>query len=292
MLWSRKRNDKEFRLPPRPVGRRGNSIGVVAIFKDEAEYLQEWILFHQSAGFDRFYLYDNGSTDSSVEIAKAMLSSASVVIPWATFVRDFHRQNLAYAHAIANFGHECAWMAFIDIDEFLFPMSTPDIGSALSGFEDLPGVSVPWHMYGFSFHNTRPPGGVVENFLYRAEFPPTKKRASLLLKYKTIANPQRMTCVHTHTPSFDATGDMFFNETRQCVSSTERANPAYAISKMFRLNHYFTKDRESFEKKIIKGTVSVTSQEQYRNRLITIANCIEEKLVFDDLARRRFNYPG
>ncbi len=29
-------------------------------------------------------------------------------------------QTLAYAHAIMNFGADWRWMAFVDIDEFLF----------------------------------------------------------------------------------------------------------------------------------------------------------------------------
>src|SRR5947209_4668609 len=40
------------------------SLAICAIFKDEAPYLAEWVTFHRLMGVDRFYLYDNRSTDS------------------------------------------------------------------------------------------------------------------------------------------------------------------------------------------------------------------------------------
>ena len=38
-------------------------LSVGAIFRDEADYLQEWIEFHRLVGVERFFLYDNGSVD-------------------------------------------------------------------------------------------------------------------------------------------------------------------------------------------------------------------------------------
>jgi hypothetical protein len=38
-------------------------LGAFAIFKDEASYLPEWFEFHRLVGVERFFLYDNGSSD-------------------------------------------------------------------------------------------------------------------------------------------------------------------------------------------------------------------------------------
>lgn len=37
------------------------------IFKDEAPYLEEWIEYHRLVGVDRFYLYDNNSSDDYMD---------------------------------------------------------------------------------------------------------------------------------------------------------------------------------------------------------------------------------
>src|SRR3954453_4443413 len=49
---------------PRPLGTRPPiGLAVCAIFRDQARYLAEWVSFHRIQGVERFYLYDNRSTD-------------------------------------------------------------------------------------------------------------------------------------------------------------------------------------------------------------------------------------
>ena len=43
-------------------------LSVVAIIRDEAIYMQEWLDYHILAGVDKFYIYDNGSKDNISEI--------------------------------------------------------------------------------------------------------------------------------------------------------------------------------------------------------------------------------
>ena len=43
-------------------------LSVVAIMKNEGPYLREWIEYHKLVGVEKFYLYNNGSTDDTVEI--------------------------------------------------------------------------------------------------------------------------------------------------------------------------------------------------------------------------------
>src|SRR5262249_58542936 len=47
-----------------PLGTRPPiGLAVCAIFRDEARYLAEWVSFHRVQGVERFYLYDNRSSD-------------------------------------------------------------------------------------------------------------------------------------------------------------------------------------------------------------------------------------
>src|SRR5919108_3802620 len=43
-------------------------LAACAIYRDEAPYLSEWIEFHRLVGFERFYLYDNLSSDHHREV--------------------------------------------------------------------------------------------------------------------------------------------------------------------------------------------------------------------------------
>ena len=58
-------------------------------------------------------------------------------MPWAQSLRDgrsgaeIHNQVLAFSHALANYGAEFRWMAFVDVDEFIVPKADASIEAAL-----------------------------------------------------------------------------------------------------------------------------------------------------------------
>lgn len=55
-----------------PQGYNQTLIGCI-LFKNEARYLKEWLVYHQLAGFDHMYMYDHQSTDNSVEVFYILL---------------------------------------------------------------------------------------------------------------------------------------------------------------------------------------------------------------------------
>src|SRR6056297_2188452 len=99
-------------------------ISICAIIKDEGPYLTEWLEFHRLVGIDRFYLYDNGSSDNTPEILQPYIKAGIVhLIPWPKFIDKSNPQYLAYAHAAALTSNRTFWLAYIDLDEFLFPVT-------------------------------------------------------------------------------------------------------------------------------------------------------------------------
>ncbi|WHI50417.1 glycosyltransferase family 2 protein [Microbulbifer sp. MLAF003] len=46
--------------------------GIAAIFKNEYEYILEWIVYHQLIGVDAFYIADNVSDDGSSQLLEAL----------------------------------------------------------------------------------------------------------------------------------------------------------------------------------------------------------------------------
>ena len=69
-----------------PAPARKGYLALVAIVKNEASYLDEWIEFHRLVGVEHIYLYDNGSTDQTREVVAPYISQGFVTLMrWASF---------------------------------------------------------------------------------------------------------------------------------------------------------------------------------------------------------------
>jgi hypothetical protein len=278
----RKRQKPAVRLPPRPIFEPTHYLSVVAIVKNEGPYLREWIEFQRLMGAARVYLYDNGSTDESAEVLAPFVAEGfATVIPWATFDEQASPQRQAYAHALCNFGPDFRWMAFIDLDEFLFPVKAPDLVSVLRAYEDYANICVPWFIFGFSGHDTPPPGLVIENYTERAPFPPDLPRAKLL-NWKSIVHPAEVASVE-NPHMFELTSDDIgaIDENRQAVANDiVGAPPPGAV---LRINHYITRSRQEFELKLEDRT---PFRSRPARKLRVIADVIEAQTVHDDTILR------
>ena len=54
------------------------SLGVTAIIRNEALYLEEWLDYHIVAGVDIFYLFDDDSSDNTVDVLKPYIDEGIV----------------------------------------------------------------------------------------------------------------------------------------------------------------------------------------------------------------------
>ena len=101
----------------------------------------------------------------------------------------------AYAHCVQTARASCEWVAFIDIDEFLFSPKAVDIRPILRQHRDLPGLVV-WEAYfGSGGHSQRPLEPVTLAYRQRA---PLSQRTTV----KTIANPRFVYKVGVHEFKF------------------------------------------------------------------------------------------
>jgi hypothetical protein len=124
------------------------NVSICAFFKDEADYLKEWIEFHRIVGVDHFYLYNNKSNDNYLDILNKYIRDEIVtLVQWP----EPQSQMKAYQNFFDKYKDETKWVGFIDLDEFVIPNSTNDIYSFLKPFEkNRSSVVINWKMMGSS----------------------------------------------------------------------------------------------------------------------------------------------
>jgi len=276
-----------IRAPTPDPSRHG--VAITAIVRDEAEHIGEWARFHLAAGVRYFVIYDDASRDGTKQVLRATLPADRLtIIPWAQRLsdirlgREIHNQLLAYAHAAGNFGGAFRWMGFIDIDEFLVPVGADTLEAALAPLGDVPNLSLPWHMFGFSGHDTSPAGGVVANYLMRARDP--MGDAPGLRAFKMLVDPSRLTSVRIHAMQTDG-DERTWNAAGEQATFATRNQADFYSTQAVQLNHYYTRSREELESKIARGPNLLAKGREYRRKVMRTVASIEQDQVEDTRAR-------
>lgn len=242
-------------VPPAPSTQR-SGLAVVAIVRDESLTVADWIAFHRRAGVRRFILYDNGSTDGTTRAALDAGQGDVTVVPWrlpARIVRPnvrLHQQELAYAHAICNFGGDVRWMALIDLDEYLFPNSADTLEAALEPLSNFTNVSLPWSMFG-----VRSGAAGLEEPLWACTLRARVPRG-ILLNFKCIVDPCDVVRVSVHKFWTATMGPDSVNAAGVRAHYKRRGTPAFLATEAIRLNHYCPVTEEDVSSKLNKGAVS------------------------------------
>ena len=129
-------------------------LSVCSIFKDEAPYLKEWIEYNKLIGVQHFRLYNNESTDNYLEVLGPYIISGEVVVidwPGGQGNWPFAVQAPAILDAVSQLNGISKWLAIIDIDEFILPMTSPDLVTFLKDYESFAAVVINWLHYGTSW---------------------------------------------------------------------------------------------------------------------------------------------
>lgn len=247
---------------------------VVCMFQDEAPYLREWLEFQKVVGVDHVYMYDNNSDDSFRKVLDSYQKDNFVtLVPWSFpyLIRNINiqAQRLAFLHSISTFGHIWRWMAFIDIDEFLFPAAKDNLVDVLKDYEDLPSLVAFWSMFGHSGHLTRPEGLTIENYT---------TRAVALGKPKSIVNPRAVKSISgAHLFDFEMGKRTGYDENRRLVYEQKFDNHKKA-NNIIRLNHYYTRSKTEFDAKVAKRQ-EINSLKA--RKVIKRAENLEKETIYD-----------
>lgn len=221
---------------------------VCAVFQNEGPYLKEWIEFHKLVGAQRFYLYNNLSTDNFEEILTPYIESGDVVlIDWPYKQKPGDRswmpiQWRAHTDCVKQARKDkVRWIAFMDLDEYLFPVEGELMIDTLSKFErkGIGGIAVNWQLYGTSFVKNLPKDQLmIEVLRYKARRTYHENSQS-----KAVVRPKYTTsCRDSHT--------MHYVKGYRCITEkgervTGLRTPSVSVKKL-RINHYWTRDENYF----------------------------------------------
>ncbi len=149
------------------------TLSICAIFKNEANYLKEWIEYHKMVGVDHFYLFNNGSIDRSVEVLTPYVKEGSVTLiywpnrlplhladnagMWATCTQLPAYENASKYLAI----NETQWLVDLEIDEFIVPVGCGSIVEVLELYQESVGVELSSNFFCASRQNRLPKRSLV-----------------------------------------------------------------------------------------------------------------------------------
>ncbi|MEX0595295.1 MAG: glycosyltransferase family 92 protein, partial [Candidatus Paceibacterota bacterium] len=152
-----------------------HNLAICAIFRNDAPYLKEWIEFHRLVGVEHFFLYNHMSEDNYKEVLQPYVEEGIVdIVEWPYPISStlpwWRIQTGAYNNAILKNKKTVKWAAFIDTDEFLFPVEKDNLLDFLNDFETFGGVCANWQMFGTS-NIAKIPKGIllIESLLYKAD---------------------------------------------------------------------------------------------------------------------------
>lgn len=276
----KRKMSKEQEALPKKYG-----VSLCLIFFNEANYLKEWIEYHRIVGVDHFYLYDNLSTDNSMEILQPYIEEGVVeVIEWP----DRPGQMTAYIDCARRHKEESDWIGFIDTDEFIVPVKNDNIKDFLAGFRDRGSVLINWKYFGYDGHISRN----IKN-LVTEDFTQTTKKYSQLGKcfwntryaYRDD-NPENMWQIHW---LYTVSPDGRLNPLVNCFD--EVCNEKYQFAKKeefpIQINHYMNKSYEEYCERKKHGS-AMTADGSYRN----INQFYQDESLMNSYEKFIFKYLG
>ena len=208
-------------------------IAACLCFKDSAQYLDEWLRFHRVQGFGRFYLYDNESSDDWERVVAPWIEKGLVV------TKKFPGrgvQGAIYDDCLGVARGEADWLAFLDDDEFLFPVGEESLEGVLGRFADTAGIAVNWMLYGSSGYDAYQAGWVTGRFVNR--------HPGVDPHVKCIVRPERIVRSRIIGHAFE-TASPFSIVDEKGVPTSEPFS-ASPTANVLRINHYLVKSWEEW----------------------------------------------
>lgn len=230
-----------------------DQIAIIAMVRNEADYLDEWINYHKLLGVSKFYIFDNESTDKTRQILQPFIESGVVVYEYLSDKKieklksvygEEVKSHVAHWLAIEKCRTNTKWVAIIDDDEFIVPKRDKNLPEFLSRFDaDVSQIILGWTVFGSNGHIKKPDGLVIENYTMRGQ---GQNGMDSLNNFKSIVNPRAMVmdCNHYHRvigKTVDASG-----RSENIWENTQKIMPTDICT----INHYIVRSYAEYKRKM------------------------------------------
>jgi hypothetical protein len=223
-------------------------LSLVAIFRDEARFLKEWIEFYRMIGVEHFYLYNHLGTDNYQEVLQPYIDQGIVelynITEEPTNEKGWYKiQTGAYSDIVKASADKTEWLMMIDTDEFLFPVKEKSLANALKAYDQYAALSVNWKMFGSGGVQRIPDNKLlIETLLYKQD------PQIVDLHVKTIVKPRYVRDdVINLNPHYPILKPGYYQITENFGYFSGPFAPEESRN-IFRINHYWARDLEFFYK--------------------------------------------
>lgn len=227
------------------------TMAIMAIFKNEQDYMEEWIEYHLKQGFDHLFLYCNDPEFQKYPFLKNNKYSKYVtVIDWVNKVNQGNNtiQRQAYQHCTKTYGPMCQFLMMLDFDEFVHPTKNfktvkEYIMSLSNQWDKIASFKIQRFDFGSNGHMTKPNMPVTQAYT---------KHEKICSTYKTLANTDFVNLsanfYGVHDFPYNNKKGKFFNE---YLNYKEKGYPIGCKKEHINeiplvINHYYTKSFEEY----------------------------------------------
>lgn len=168
------------------------SVGIIALFKDEAAWMHEWLLHHVEEGVTQIVLLDGGSSDNGPQLAKDFASARPQIDVKLFAAREPHEQEKHYGRHLHRMRTD--WVLVIDLDELVYArgrhLTIPHFLASLPRHVEQ--VALPWKVFGSNGHVLHPRSSLIQSFTRRHDISSNRWRGGSI-EYKSLF---RMRAIH------------------------------------------------------------------------------------------------
>ncbi|MBD8496253.1 glycosyltransferase family 92 protein [Pseudomonas syringae] len=239
------------------------SLAIGSIFKNEAPYIVEWLAYHRVMGVEKFFIADNVSNDATTLILQGLNKLGLLTHIYFPTEGGAPPQLPAYRQIMEKYGSEAEWFAFIDADEFIFPIQHSKkinevISSIVQGSENAGALALNWASYGSNHHKNYDAKPVVERFQTRGF-----KDFEVNKHYKTLVKSEAYLSTGENPHFFQLKEGYHYIDSKGDLLQEDKQGRKGISNEVcwdnIRLNHYIIKSYEEFVAKRNRGRATVAT---------------------------------
>jgi len=238
------------------------TLAIAAIFRNEKDYILEWIAWHQAQGIHKFIIYDNDSDDGTTQLLQQL--EKLNIIDLYHIERQENAQIKAYQKILTAYKNSIEIIAFIDADEFIVPNDSKTASTHIAQLfknKKIGAIGINWKIFGTNNHQKQPEGSVIQN--YPLAGTDTNKRNHFI---KSIYRPKAVQKIFAHRAKLNNQFEYINTQGNPLIFSSLKSLPkptkdnqtsgvsSQIMKNNLRIHHYALKSVEEFtNKKKYKG---------------------------------------